>query len=528
MRANAPKILFLAPLLVTGAALFAPVAQAKQTKPHHAQPVAHAAAARTAPATHAVAAARESAHSRSSKNTSSRVREVEEPVSSRHSSKVERVSAAKAEPKSRRELRESRSESVERVEVDRHSRKGRHEQEQPTLTRVHGRVVELERSHDSRRPAPSMLIPVEEPRRHSAGPVRTASLSRAPEPVREPEPLRAAAEPTPELPAQPEVHVSHNRKLHHTASGVEPSDELAPNSPVAAPAGHLESGVSHPDTDDETAPRVRSAAVAVPAVQPVQLPSQNQPQLHAVAPKNVVVASVVRPVAAAPRPQPQPVAVEEETPAPEILPALYNKRGRLIMPPPLKGSHEILLRQNEVADREGLDRVRDDEDLRQMREAHILVALPENEAIYSDERLPANRRFVRPWTAQFLSTLARAHYARFHTPLQVNSAVRTVEFQQKLMRVNGNAAPPTGDTASPHLTGQAVDLAKHGLSMTEIAWMRGYLLPLVQEGKVDVEEEFQQSCFHISVYKKYLPSGAPAHRGISRRSSATALATAIR
>lgn len=147
-----------------------------------------------------------------------------------------------------------------------------------------------------------------------------------------------------------------------------------------------------------------------------------------------------------------------------------------------------------------------------------------------DDRLPADRRFCRPWTARFLANLARAHYARFHTPLQVNSAVRTVEFQQRLMRINGNAAPAEGDTASPHLTGQAVDLAKRGLSRTEIAWMRGYLLPLVQEGKIDVEEEFQQACFHISVYKKYLPPATTPRRSIAttHRGEASALATAIR
>src|ERR1700722_588847 len=85
-------------------------------------------------------------------------------------------------------------------------------------------------------------------------------------------------------------------------------------------------------------------------------------------------------------------------------------------------------------------------------------------------------------------------------------------------------------TASPHLTGQAIDIAKHGLSLTEIAWMRGYLLPLVQEGKVDVEEEFQQSCFHVSVYKRYLPSAADPGRKLEtpRHTATTALATAIR
>ena len=213
-----------------------------------------------------------------------------------------------------------------------------------------------------------------------------------------------------------------------------------------------------------------------------------------------------------------------------VLPSLYNKRGRLIVPPPLRGSHEILLRQNQVADREGLDRIQNDDDIIALRNRGMLLPLPVNAALQVDDRLPANRRYCRPWAAQFLATLASAHYARFHTPLQVNSAVRTIDFQQHLVHINGNAAPAEGDTASPHLTGQAIDLAKHGLSLSEIAWLRGYLLPLVQQGKVDVEEEFQQSCFHISVYKKYLPPPTLSTHDLAaaHRSQTPALATAIR
>lgn len=225
----------------------------------------------------------------------------------------------------------------------------------------------------------------------------------------------------------------------------------------------------------------------------------------------------------------QPRGPVEDAAIPAVLPTLYNKRGRLIVPPPLKGSREILVRQNEVADREGLDRIQNKADLADMRDKRMLVPLPVNYSVQVDDRLPADRRYCRPWTARFLANMARAHYARFHTPLQVNSAVRTVEFQQRLIRVNGNAAPAEGDTASPHLTGQAIDIAKHGLSRTEIAWMRGYLLPLIQEGKIDVEEEFQQACFHISVYKKYLsPSVAPKREvATHRHSEASTLATAI-
>jgi hypothetical protein len=214
---------------------------------------------------------------------------------------------------------------------------------------------------------------------------------------------------------------------------------------------------------------------------------------------------------------------------PYVQPPLYTSRGRLIVPPPLKGSHEILLHQNQVADSEGLDRIADDQDILDLRQQSLLVPIPADRTLLVDDRLPADRRYCRPWAAQFLTTLARAYYARFHTPLQVNSAVRTVEFQQRLLHTNGNAAPAEGETASPHLTGQAVDIAKHGLTLTQIAWLRGYLLPLVQQGKVDVEEEFQQACFHISIYKKYLPPDATPGRDLtpSRRTGTAALATAI-
>ncbi len=183
--------------------------------------------------------------------------------------------------------------------------------------------------------------------------------------------------------------------------------------------------------------------------------------------------------------------------------ATRTRHARIAVPAPMKGSHEILRRQNVIADAEGLSRVQDDDDLEDMRASKLLVAIPRAQGIQTDERLPANRRFCRPWTAQFLVALAKAHYAKFHHALQVNSAVRTVEFQERLIRTNGNAAPAEGETASPHLTGQAVDLGKKGLSVAEIGWLRGYLMPLVKQGKVDVEEEFQQSCFHVSVYRRF-------------------------
>lgn len=176
------------------------------------------------------------------------------------------------------------------------------------------------------------------------------------------------------------------------------------------------------------------------------------------------------------------------------------------MPPPLKGSLASLERQNERLTAEGLERIENESDLAARIADHLLVPVPVSDALTVNSSLPLNHRYCRPWTARFLADLARDHEAIFHRPLEVSSAVRTVEYQERLMRINGNAAPAEGDIVSPHLTGATIDIAKEGLTRDEMKWMRHRLLQLEEEGKIDVEEEFQQSCFHITVYKTYAPS----------------------
>ena len=330
------------------------------------------------------------------------------------------------------------------------------------------------------------------------------------------------------------AHAAHHPKTVHPRSNVHKVGRYEKRASLPKPAHRHGRAVETAKKDDATASRVhawvkrenRSApapaanAATRPASQVVERPQQgvsapSADTVEADDAKQISVISTIRNADTAGANKPQLPPIEDLAGTPVILPTLYNKRGRLIVPPALKGSHEILLRQNEMADSEGLERIRDDEDLERMRRAGTLVPLPVNSTLHTDERLPLNRRYCRPWTALFLDTLARQHYAHFQTPLQLTSAVRTVEFQQRLIHMNGNAAPAGGDTASPHLTGQAIDIGKRGLSMAEIAWLRGYLLPLVQQGKVDVEEEFQQSCFHISVYKKYMPSAEANRRVIA-------------
>jgi Family of unknown function (DUF5715) len=195
--------------------------------------------------------------------------------------------------------------------------------------------------------------------------------------------------------------------------------------------------------------------------------------------------------------------------------------------PPLRGSMASLLRQNQRSDEEGLVRIEDNAQLLQLEDDRAIVPVPASYGLRVNPDLPVDRRYCRPWTARFLADLARSHYARFHRPFQVNSAVRTVAFQRALLEINGNAAPAEGDLASPHLTGAAVDIGKHGMSFSEIAWMRAHLLPLQTAGKIDVEEEFYQACFHITVYRSYAPPAPPRMIAKRRRTTSTLLATTI-
>ena len=197
--------------------------------------------------------------------------------------------------------------------------------------------------------------------------------------------------------------------------------------------------------------------------------------------------------------------------------AMQSRRGRrpaplpptlmpvhFVMPPPLRGTHESLVHQNMMAEADGLERILDDADLDDRIAHGSLVPVPTSAILRINSDLPENRRYCRPWTAKFLNDLAQAHASKFGgDSLEVTSAVRTVEYQRRLRHVNGNAAAADGDIASPHLTGGTIDIGKSGMSAREIGWLRGWLIPLEQQGKIDVAEEFKQSCFHISVYKSY-------------------------
>src|SRR5271167_5156192 len=109
--------------------------------------------------------------------------------------------------------------------------------------------------------------------------------------------------------------------------------------------------------------------------------------------------------------------------------------------PMFPGSHELLVQQNQELDRTQAFRVVNDFDLVQHELSQELVPVNETEALKLADNLENNRRYCRPWTRDFLQDFSQAFYEQFHTPLTVNSLVRTMEQQHKLRRSNRFAAP---------------------------------------------------------------------------------------
>lgn len=181
----------------------------------------------------------------------------------------------------------------------------------------------------------------------------------------------------------------------------------------------------------------------------------------------------------------------------------HARLRRAVWDPMFRPSRDSLLKQNEEIDRLELPRIQDDDELQRLKESEDLVPIVESSSLRIDPSLDPDRRFCRPWTLDFVNDLSDAYYDRFHTPIQLNSAVRTVIVQRKLRRHNRNAAPESGVIASSHLAGITVDLQRRGMTRAQVKWVEQYMAPLHQQGLIEPEEERHQWVFHVMVSDRY-------------------------
>ncbi|HUO60696.1 MAG TPA: DUF5715 family protein, partial [Candidatus Acidoferrales bacterium] len=178
-------------------------------------------------------------------------------------------------------------------------------------------------------------------------------------------------------------------------------------------------------------------------------------------------------------------------------------RRVVVWNPVLRGSHESLLRQNEEINRLSLPRIANDLELQELELREELVPLHDSRSMVVASNIDSIRRYCRPWTRDFVEDLSQAYFEKFHKPLYITSAVRTVEQQARLRRWNSNAAPIEGDTASSHLAGLTIDIGKRGMTRREKDFVNGFVLPLQNAGLVEAAEERRQACYHIMVSDRY-------------------------
>ncbi len=164
------------------------------------------------------------------------------------------------------------------------------------------------------------------------------------------------------------------------------------------------------------------------------------------------------------------------------------------------GSREWQVRENKIADKQDLSRIKDQKMTKKFVQKKLLVPMKQSRAVQF-RKLKSDRRFTRPWVAQFIQNCALAFSKQFKKPTLVSSLVRDQETQKSLRKDNSNAAAFDGDHASLHLRGNTWDWSKFGMTSQQIDWVRQYLNQFVQRKEIAVIEERVQPCFHITVHK---------------------------
>ncbi|WP_395093097.1 DUF5715 family protein [Vaginella massiliensis] len=131
-----------------------------------------------------------------------------------------------------------------------------------------------------------------------------------------------------------------------------------------------------------------------------------------------------------------------------------------------------------------------------------LFEVPEITDTYVLQKLTHSRPYLIKPALEILYEVSEKFKLETGTRLSISSLTRTLETQQKLRRVNSNAAK--GNSA--HEYGAAFDISYaqyddgiRGRNYTYESVMKNILDQLVTEGKIYYIKERRQPCFHITV-----------------------------
>ena len=180
---------------------------------------------------------------------------------------------------------------------------------------------------------------------------------------------------------------------------------------------------------------------------------------------------------------------------------------------PIAGTRAALIAQNVAANHAHLARIKDTPQLKKLEKGKVLVPISHIKGVIMDSRTKPENRFLRVEAAQFLGRFAGIHLVKYHRRVFVTSAVRTMDYQRQLRKRNPNAAKAdSGLLQSSHPTGETFDISTRVMVPKEAAWARMYLYSQKRAGRIIVEEETIEPCFHIMVIPASLLKATHAKR----------------
>lgn len=133
--------------------------------------------------------------------------------------------------------------------------------------------------------------------------------------------------------------------------------------------------------------------------------------------------------------------------------------------------------------------------------ANKLIPVPEEDESFKIQKLTHSKAYLNQTALLVLKEISTKFYTETQQQLSISSLTRTVETQNKLRRVNSNAAK--GETS--HAYGASFDISyskygdKVGRNYANERMLQIILDQLVEEGKIYYIKERRQPCFHVTV-----------------------------
>lgn len=190
----------------------------------------------------------------------------------------------------------------------------------------------------------------------------------------------------------------------------------------------------------------------------------------------------------------------------------------LVNSPVLRGSPDAMATENRTADRFGLQRFKNLNELLPLEQNGALLPVVSHGRIVLSEDIGEDDKpnahaytYARPWVGWFLDDLVNDPTFPKDSVLNVTSLVRTDEYQARLRKHSVTAARGTDPLRrSSHLTGSTFDVTTKPMPENLREWMRRALIDLEKRGLVQAtEERYGALCFHVMVFPSYQKGTTP-------------------